>query len=1220
MGAKRVVVEKHNKTAGGKKEKKKKRSCCLTCFLTFLIATVVIFAAIVGVGCYFGNMYSTQYLDMTIGECFSVVSGLYSPNEKKIVTNPYSDEDLDGFYNELKHAVFLKESTKIDLKEILEVVGEASGGEQSLRLAESDGSENTETTEDGENVLMRFLSGIIKKENIDFDRLSSYDETKHEDYLLKLTDKGMAAFVNELLNTMLGDEELMKQVLGDTDLSEYGIDDISKYVSLRQIILGREERDVILTDESGEKSTERKEVTMLTATVQVKLMDAAKPVLEKYIPNSFLASMAHFFVKALLPNNIYLTVGMGLDYETELDIKLNRIDDEKKLALTFKLIDKISNQSVRDTLNETMHESVYSMLSSVTDYADLSAVSNGTFTMDPFATVIDLTGINEELEPQDRVTSKELLTVLSDVLGSDYSAAISPEHTYKDQYLATKDDTDYNEVYGTVYNPTVKDKDKLVNYENEFLKEISDKYLIDLDKDGIPGSGDEIEFADLMAVFGMGSSDKSLEITELINGKKMNDLLDREPKDIKVKINDRMMGAIVSSLIENIMGDGEFASYDIEVEQIIISTKTTSEGVRRYMEIGVSAGISSFTQGLGEAMLSSMLEAFLPERVMLSVKMDITRGDELGTREPEKTEIRYNDLDGAETEKVLKIMGKFMSSLEIESIVSEMEMPIREMLDTMYSTLESIEFIDSNLVLPDIFTTVSDMLFKDEETGERVVSGDEIREMLKGLSGSDDEGFVDSLGVKTASSSYDEFVRDINDKYYIKTDGAPVDKFDDIFAIVDVSSFDSTKFELDRLKHDAREAEELRPMISDGELAHIFAEKMGDNESLSDMEVKIVGIHVGTDGGESGDRLFIKLAIEFSLASLGGDITSILPIEKIYIVATSFVDVKHNDGDGDYYETIVDINKMSAQQKGTLQKMLTHLQGEESALDFDAKALEIGKVICEQLSTLETSLGEGGFEFVNGGIMLTDFYAFLAKATETQASSETLKGAVQGLYEKEDGVGSDYNFTVSNIVGNGIGEFDTQDPMNNFEESPSAENGYKAKMADVKFGAMLERRFTETVGSLRELTIISTESATEKTKKYYGELKELGVASPENSGYMRLVVRLELDKLMGESSNSLISSFLPNYVYVTMYVTLDEPEMSLAAMRINSLSVEEQDALLKIAHLDDDSITTTVNDSLNIISEYHENAQYVDSSAGVGAIFTSATQLGLGAATLSEAA
>ena len=84
-------------------------------------------------------------------------------------------------------------------------------------------------------------------------------------------------------------------------------------------------------------------------------------------------------------------------------------------------------------------------------------------------------------------------------------------------------------------------------------------------------------------------------------------------------------------------------------------------------------------------------------------------------------------------------------------------------------------------------------------------------------------------------------------------------------------------------------------------------------------------------------------------------------------------------------------------------------------------------------------------------------------------------------------------------------------------------------------------------------------------------------------------------------------------------MTLDEPEMSLAAMRINSLSVTEQKALLAIAHLDDDSISATVNDSLAIVSEYHENALYIDSSAGVGAIFTDAALLVSGS-TLSEAA
>ena len=298
--------------------------------------------------------------------------------------------------------------------------------------------------------------------------------------------------------------------------------------------------------------------------------------------------------------------------------------------------------------------------------------------------------------------------------------------------------------------------------------------------------------------------------------------------------------------------------------------------------------------------------------------------------------------------------------------------------------------------------------------------------------------------------------------------------------------------------------------------------------------------------------------------------------------------------------------------------MMDHLQGAD-ALDFDEKAIEIGKVVCLQLSTLETSLGEDGFEFAEGGIKLTDFYSFLARATETDADSETLKGAVQGLYERESADSSLYNYVSSDIVRNGLGELDRADPMNNFEERPTVENGGKAKMADNKFGALLESKFTDTVGDLSELTIISSASDTSKTKAYYDEMKELGVVSPDGKNYMRIVVLIELKKFMGESGSSLIASFLPEYIYATLYVTLDEPEMSLAAMRINSLSVTEQKALLAIAHLDDDSISATVNDSLAIVSEYHENALYIDSSAGVGAIFTDAALLVSGS-TLSEAA
>ncbi len=96
MGEKRVVLEEKNRKTKPVR-KKKKKSCCCSCLATFAIVTVVVLAVGVGAGWYFGDKYTKENLDMSLSECFSVVANLYAPDEKKIVTNGYTDSDLNGF-------------------------------------------------------------------------------------------------------------------------------------------------------------------------------------------------------------------------------------------------------------------------------------------------------------------------------------------------------------------------------------------------------------------------------------------------------------------------------------------------------------------------------------------------------------------------------------------------------------------------------------------------------------------------------------------------------------------------------------------------------------------------------------------------------------------------------------------------------------------------------------------------------------------------------------------------------------------------------------------------------------------------------------------------------------------------------------------------------------------------------------------------------------------
>lgn len=1221
MAEKRVVLDEKTGRAkqGSSVVKKKKKNCCCSCLITTLIVVVVILGAGVGVGWYFGNQYTSENLNMSLGECFSVLRGLYSPNEKKIVTNGYTDEDLNDFYSQLKHAVFLKDSVDVSVERVYELIK----NEDSALPAKSYGAADSAAANgdaDSANAIMQYISTLFTKENVDFDRLGSYDESKHEEYLLKIKDKGLAAFVNKLLVLIIADNTQITD-----QLQQFGIDDPLKYIELNQIILAKESRNVGV-DDGNQVNVELKEVTTVKLTAHLKLVEAIKT--ENFIPNSFLASLAHFAIKALLPDDVYVTAKTGLNYMTGVDIFINNIDTEQKSNQAFKLLDGImalagSNESMKDTIDDMMTQNVKPFLEQAETYIDFSKVSDGSLNIDPFSAIIELTGINEEMADEDKLNGSQVLSVLSGVIGSDYANAVLPDYTFNNQH--TSSDTSspaYNSFYQTVYNPAAVDNATLVDYKEEFLNEVADKYLINLDPDNIPDSGDEIHFADFMAMFGVGTSDKTLDLMKLIDGSRMSELLGEEDySKLSVNINDRMMGAIVSETISGILSSSDFSRYGIQVEQIIMREYDVSGNgdVRQFLELGMSINLYSVLDMDADPMIMSVLKAFLPEKVMLSVNMDITK--DLGEKQPVKTQIKYNDLTAEETDRILEIIGRFAQSLSVDELMAQVEEPMREMLNQMYSLIGSVKFTQSKVVLPSVFKLMEELLFTEtDENGIKaaVVRGEDIKDMLSSLTGSDDENYVsEKLGIDEAASNYDGFIGEIKAKYYINTD-VTVNTFDDIFNVVNLSSFNADSFNIEKLKSDNASASELSPVFTDSEMAHMFQEVMASNPALGDF-ASIRGIQIRENNGNP----YIKLAIEMNLSGFGEDVSKILPVQRIYAVATCYVNSPLTDENGEqYYSTEITINEMTHAQKATLQKMLNHLQG-SAAIDLDAQSKELGKLIYRQLQTVQSSLGEGGFEFVEvqregktvGGLQLMSFYEFLAKATGIDTSNtdygnsheeviDNIKGAIQGLYEKTEQAGSTNNFSVDDIIKNAAKDVDLTTPQGiaeSFEQIPSLSSGLTGQMADNRFGGYLKSSFEGSVGQLKELTILSQNS--DKAVSRRDEIASFGVNLEENKDYMYIVVRVDFSKIAAGEGSTVIGSFLPTDMYISICVDLSS--MSNVMTRINNMTLHQENVLFAIAGLDAQAFDTTVNDALSIISAYN-NATFIESptEGAIGSIRT----------------
>ena len=1179
----------------GKHGKKKKKSCCCSCLITFAVTLAVILIAGAGAGWYLGDRFTRANFDMSLSECFSVIGGLYSPKESKIVTNGYTESDLEAFYGDLKKAVFLNENADISVDTIYELIGGESSSSAKQTASDTDEPPVSDDGESGDgesDAIMKYIAALFTPENVDLTALKNYDESRHEQYLLNIKDRGLAAFADALLGKILADNADISSMLG-----QYGIDDISKYVSLKQIIFGKKLADVNVTDENGEIGKEMKEVSTLAFTVKIDLAGAVKPVLEKYG-----AGAAHFAVKLIIPNDVYITLETGLDAAIETGIRINRIDNEEKADKAFALADGIMNfaggagESIKSKLDALVAEKVRPFVEQYIGYADLGSTGEGVLKVDPFETIASIALPPEE--GQQPLTGSDILGTLSGMLTTDYENAIDSDSTHNDQYKAEEGEEGYNPEYKTVYAPARLDKDNLVDYKQAFLNELSEKYLIDLDgEDGISGTDDDIEFSDFMALFGIGTSNKKVELMKLIDGERMKDLLGKDAADIVVNVNDRMMGAIISETLTSVLGDFDAAAYGLQVQQVILREK---DG-RQFIELGVSASMNGLLSSLEGNPLGSVVSAFVPDKIMLSVNVDVTRGSL--ENEYVKTEIRYNDSTAEKTQRMLEVIGRVAGALDVDEIAAKIAAPLREMLARMYEMLGGLRLTQSKMILPDVFEIMSDLLFK-TDGGDKVVSGGEIRNVLSSLTTSDEQDYLqNTLGIDEAAQNYDSFMAEIKDKYYI-TANTPVNTFDDIFSVVDFANFDGANFDLQRLKSDGRDASELRPKITDAELAHVFAEKMNGESFGSSAGIK--GIKIGRDG----DGYFVKLAIELKLTdALGGDMASVIPVRKIYVVALCRLDTPLTDSEGNsYYATDITVNEMNGAQLETLNKMIAHLGG--GSLDIAAMEKDLGRIIYDSFETMKSSLGGDGFEFTDGGILITDFYSFLAKATglDTQnpdfGSNEAevianVKAAVQGLY-KGDGAN---NFDESDIVGNAAVpvDFSTSEGIEaSFENYSVGADGFEGQMADNRFAGYLYERFADKNAVLKELTIINRGNA--KAAGYYEELAAMGVSANSAHDYIRLVVSVDFARLTSAGESNLISAFMPAEMYVTVYIDMSD---KTNAMRINNLSSAAQKVLFAMTKLDAESMNSVLEDSLDVLGEY-ESATFVDSetAGAVGSIKT----------------
>lgn len=982
---------------------------------------------------------TTSLKDMTglsLLEAVGMMVKLYSDGSS-VVTNPYGEEDLDNFYADLKTALYLSEDCNITIADIVsgllssltdEENGENTEGGEELTL--SDGSPlimSDETApEIGANGSItgnKALDDLLESLDFDFSVLEGRDQETLEKEMLELTDRELAAVLNEALGE-ISEVDALKNIE-----DQYGIV-IDQVASVSQVIID----NATVLDQQGVR---------VRATVAVDLRSAAGEALKKnksqLLANLFgdkqvpdIVSKLVDVLPMMLPSKIYVTASIYPNMQTwEANVAVNDMSEKQQAAVNSLLNNLIAAEDAdgnKIPFMRSINQKIFDTIMSIDDLVPINFVpstdSNGTVETKPIQAVINMLGA-------ENLTQGDFLALIRDVklptpesLGVDgyteeaqtiaATEFINGEFSTK-YYFNNVVNAETEEYYITASN--LFSKIKTFSEDEETLKRIEIRDKIEAGLEYADG-GDFRPFADTDT------------LAALLNGYLKNQeykIEDMEPWvmdvvcsetgtddakgdyfvlnitieldltssiDAQLKDNESMKKLVKQILPDNIYVFLTYTQYEGTSETpstaVVDINKKGNEMSRQHFET-----------------LMSLLKAVEKKNGNASEDSgdgsgEGTEGDGSGTTE-DVTEMTFDEL---QTQLNQKIYDAF---LDIEK---NMGAKI-EFVSTQGST-------EDGAILPNIFEVLAaneklkydpevDTGYENEEAfyAENKISGEEMYLILSQTYKYDPE--ADGSDVATNMSDdvkaqgVENFVSDIDSKYYIDTDKEGDDwsttNIENMLTVVSgeyetrlrmntVSTADGEKI---GLLEDDTSYTDLNPYLSQYEFANIVNDSGKLNNMMQIMpEGEIQYILIYLDGTTPKIRMRINGAISFDNVTGEGAETiqqnkkyeTLFPYDIDIIVDIS---VSYDEFGNEIYNTSVDINDIG---EGYLDKMLFFVkrfsgqtsigEGEEKK-DFTKENLELtiknkitkafndmnadGKISKEFVEKEDETGTEGGLKF-----------------------------------------------------------------------------------------------------------------------------------------------------------------------------------------------------------------------------------------------------------------
>ena len=1210
--AKKVVVPE-TAGGGGVKRERGKRSKCCTCCIAILIALVVILSGAFAAGWFIGDKFTKQYFDMSMGDTMGVVGGLYYAKDKKVVKNPYGDEDLDKFYGQIKTNILLKEDADADFhKALTDALTGMLGADQSsaeagriVKPKNADGDSDTGGAISSiGDIFGDMLSEVFTRDNIDIVKLREYSE-ENDTYIFDLQDRGLAAFIDAVLGAVLDSGAFsLPDMLSSVKISDY--------VKLKQITF----KAVSSSNELGENTVS---ATTADITLWVGLQSVAGKVIKGYTQEAgigWAGGIGSFVGNIILPKNLYATVTLPLKGETDPHFTLNAMN-EKKRDNTYKLVNGVfgltgSNMTVQGFMTDTL-SSLTPMLDSLAQKADMTSAAQGVIKFDFLGTLADL--VNSSSENGDPITKADFIYLLQALLTTDADVRreqLRP-YLYKGWYRPKNNGSATPE-----YNPADKTGKVEVDYGDEFVKEISDKYCIDF--------GDK-SLNDVLAMLGISmdgnnSSAGSTDLLKAINNERFHKALrvaDDQISTLDLRVTDRMLAAAFDGQMESLLTNGGTGlnGLGVGLDAITFVTKTNRPG-RQYALLAVSINIANFFGGDdSDSILGQLAARILPEKLIISIFSDVTDG----VAKADRDEVTYMFNDYENTHKVVGTLEKIMPELNLNTICASID-------DMLYNMIESLDkqigitlvpsvpsgdtMTQGAMMMPNIFKFMADMVIVDADK-KPVVTDAELKNVILGL---DDVDGID--GEKHIADNYKGFLGSVTDKYYLNPE-RELETFDELTNFVN-GGVTKSKFRFDGgesntavnpLIYDKRTPAELRPIMTGEEIGALIVEKMAGDAGIN-QQFEILSVK-GVDGG-----LELLLAIKIG-SIMPENMLKLISADKMY-VTTKFDTTKivgsGTESDPYAYDVTMTINKMEDDTRADALKIVSTL---DSSVKIDEQVKSFGRLFYDTLNNLKKSLDSEGnlgevFTFTENGLELIDFYSFLGgklginmdKTKPGYTDPAIVQRAIQGMYERS--AVEDY-VNPANYVADYINYNATDSILVN---KPNEGNDNLSIGARLSSGEELKDKdlngFFSNIGqgagvSAAQTVILAANDNSDRANDMRTRLnKKLSSINPaENTSdtsvdntksYLIITFKLEMSKFLGSTDTAGAGTFLPANVYATIvYEKPNGGDFKQLGIVFNDMDKEVYSIMFKLMKLDasaqDDStvnIFSIAKDSAKILN------------------------------------